>query len=352
MLTGAEAERALVDALEEVGLQAWLVESSRDRGDVEVRTRDGRMFLVEAKYRSLASSDALPRQLDQYERHLARIRTQADEPVVGVLIADRITEDARAMLEHAGWSWLDLRGRLHLEAAGIFVHADVPSVSTHAPESHDPFAGRAGLEVAVELLLHPLEAVGVRSLAQRIRRAPSTVSEVLARLRRAGLVDGKQVPTSPDLFWSLASAWHPVSADVASLPSPADGSLRDALRIDNRNVAGTGWALTDTNAAVLYGAPVGARADHPPDFYVPDTSTLRRASQLLGPATDATARAATLKAAPVAAACSERVPADRSGQEWPMTRPLFVALDLAKDPGRGREILDQWTPQEPWKRVW
>jgi len=30
-----------------------------------------------------------------------------------------------------------------------------------------------------------------------------------------------------------------------------------------------GWALTGTLAAVAYGAPVAARSDYPPEFYVP-----------------------------------------------------------------------------------
>jgi hypothetical protein len=38
--------------------------------------------------------------------------------------------------------------------------------------------------------------------------------------------------------------------------------------------------------------------------------------------------------------------------EWPLAHPVFVALDLAQDTGRGREILDAWTPPERWARVW
>lgn len=352
VLRAADAEHALVDALEAVGLTASLIDSVGDTADIEVRTPDGRTLLIEAKYRSLASSDALPRQLGQFAHQLARIQTGAGKHVIGVLIADRITEDARAMLQSAGWGWLDLRGRLHLAAPGIYVHADIPPANTHTMASDDPFAGRAGLEVAVELLLNPAQSVGVRSLAHEIGRAPSTVSEVLARLRRANLIDAEHIPSIPDLFWGLASAWRPVTADVASLPSPGDRAVFDALRINDDINAGTGWALTDTTAAAFYGAPVGLRADHPPDFYVPDMRTLRRATQVLGAAADPGARAATLKAAPVAATCAARVRIGESEGSWPIVRPLFVALDLAKDPSRGREILAQWTPPEPWARVW
>lgn len=352
VLSAADAEHVLVDALEAAGLTASLIDSAGDAADIEVRTPDGRTLLIEAKYRTLASADALPRQLGQYAHQIARIHTAAGKHVVGVLVADRITEDARAMLQSAGWGWLDLRGRLHLAAPGIYVHADIPPVDKDRTAPDDPFAGRAGLEVAVELLLNPGQPLGVRSLAQRIGRAPSTVSEVLGRLRRANLIDTEHIPTIPDLFWGLASAWRPVSADVASLPSPGDRAVRDALRINDDINAGAGWALTDTTAAAYYRAPVGLRTDHPPDFYVPDMRTLRRATQVLGAAADPGMRAATLKAAPVAATCAERVRGGESEESWPTARPLFVALDLAKDPSRGREILARWTPPEAWARVW
>ncbi|MCX2934704.1 transcriptional regulator [Mycobacterium sp. CVI_P3] len=351
-MSAADAEHALVEALEAVGLTASLTGSAGDAADIEVRTPDGRTLFIEAKYRTLASADVLPRQLGQYAHQLARTQTGAGKHVVGVFVADRITEDARAMLESAGWGWLDLRGRLHLAAPGIYVHADIAPVNKDGTAPDDPFAGRAGLEAAVELLLNPGQSVGVRSLAHRIGRAPSTVSEVLARLRRANLIDTEHIPMIPDLFWGLTSAWRPASVDVASLPSPADRAVRDALRINDDINAGTGWALTDTTAAAYYRAPVGLRADHPPDFYVPDMRTLRRAAQVLGAATDPGTRAATLKAAPVVATCAARVRIGESEESWPMARPLFVALDLAKDPSRGHEILAQWTPPEPWARVW
>ncbi|WP_146221025.1 transcriptional regulator [Mycolicibacterium moriokaense] len=351
-MLGSEAELALVDALQAVGLEARLAELPDSHADIEVQTPDGRKILIEAKYRTLASPDGLPRQLERYAHDLRRLEIVEGEPVVGVLVADRVTEAARAILQDAGWGWLDLRGQLHVAAPGTYIHADIQPLRGHTA-STDPFGGRAGLEVSVELLLNPTDSVGVRSLASRIGRAPSTVSEVLARLRSASLVDAAQRPMIPDLFWSLASAWRSTSADASSLPSMRDRPLLEALRIRLDDEAAAGWALTDTTAAAIYGAPIGARKDHPPDFYVPDMRTLRRATQVLGPAADPSARAATLHAAPVAAACLDRVRGTSTlDNHWPLARPLFVALDLAQDPGRGREILDQWNPPEPWARVW
>jgi hypothetical protein len=54
----------------------------------------------------------------------------------------------------------------------------------------------------------------------------------------------------------------------------------------------------------------------------------------------------------VPAAVRRRVDLDKSPVEWPLAHPLFVALDLAQDVGRGREVLDRWTPDTRWPRVW
>ena len=204
------------------------------------------------------------------------------------------------------------------------------------------------------MLLDPDRPVGVRAAATSLSRAPSSVSETLNALRRAGLVDRSNRPVTPELFWELAEHWKPTSRDVARLPGPGQGRDKAALRLGFDDVeATTGWALTDTVAAAVYGAPVAMRSDHPRDVYVPDQATLRRALQLLGPAVNPQARAGTLRLAPVAAVCSRRVDATTwADEEWPLAHPLFVALDLAEDRGRGREILDGWGPREPWRRVW
>jgi hypothetical protein len=58
-----------------------------------------------------------------------------------------------------------------------------------------------------------------------------------------------------------------------------------------------------------------------------------------------------LRVAPVPLATRSRI--DLSGPpKWPLAHPLFVALDLAQDIGRGREILEAWNPDERWTRVW
>jgi hypothetical protein len=353
MSTGPDAELALLSALQSVGLDVRLPKTSDTSADLEITSPDGRQILIEVKYRALASPDGLPRQLERYDQELRRIESLTGRTVIGVLVADRVTEAARAILQSSGWGWFDLRGQLHVVAPGAFIHADTRPARDKPTGPREPFSGQAGLEVAVELLLDPATPIGVRPLAQRINRSPSTVSEVLARLRDANLLDSTQLPVVPDLFWSLASAWRSESVHINSLPSETDKPLLSALHVGLGDPVATGWALTDTRAAAIYGAPIGVRKDHPADFYVPDTRTLRRSAQMLGVASDNTSRTASLRKAPVSAVCSHRVTdvASRDGY-WPLARPLFVALDLAQDAGRGREILEQWDPPQPWARVW
>ena len=114
----------------------------------------------------------------------------------------------------------------------------------------------------------------------------------------------------------------------------------------------TGWALTDSAAAVAYGAPLAVRSAEALDFFVPDKAIARRAATLLRTSESPSQAGATVRVAPVPAVVRQRVDLRGSGADWPLAHPLFVALDLAQDQGRGREILDAWTPDEPWARVW
>jgi hypothetical protein len=284
---------------------------------------------------------------------LPRHRSDADTEVAPLVVADRITHEGRGALNQAEWNWLDLRGHLRLVGSGVFVDADVPALSAPGPERR-ALSGRVGIELAVLLLLDPTRRVGVREAATAVGRAPSSLSSAFAALRVAGLVDPAHTPALPELFWELAERWKPVGTDVSRLPAPSGDRDDSVLHLGLDDVESTvGWALTDTVAAVRYGAPVSARADHPPDFYVPDQSVLRRATRLLGTAAESSTRAGRIRVAPTSLVCARRVDGTPWGNApWPLAHPLFVALDLAQDPGRGREILDLWTPNAPWHRVW
>ena len=342
------AAEAIVDAVGSLGLAARIESAATaDLGyDVLVVVPGGASIVLQVTSASLVTSDSVAGQLRRWSR-------DSVGDVVRTVVADRITAGGRDDLNRAGWSWLDLRGHLRLTAPGVFVDADVPALTSPGPD-RQPLNGRVAIEVAALLLLVPTERIGVRAAAATLSRAPSSISEAFSVLQAANLVDRDRRPELPDLFWALAERWNQVDHDLAAAPGPGRGRDNAALRLGLDDVGSTtGWALTDAVAASAYGAPVSMRAGHPPDFYVPDQSTLRRALSLLGTATSAASRACRVRVAPVALVCSRRVDATSWGREdWPLAAPLFVALDLAQDPGRGREILDAWTPGKRWNRVW
>jgi DNA-binding transcriptional ArsR family regulator len=339
-------EDILRDAVGALGLAVEQLPPSSSRDFVLVNPAGGQV-VIELRRMSLVSVDGLARRIEEWNRR------RQDPDAIGVVIADRVTQDARAVLRSAGWGWLDLRGHLHIAGRGLFIDADVPA-TRETPGTPAPLTGHVGVEVAALMLLSPDEPAAVRHIAAAIGRAPSSVSAALAGLRGAGLVDTQRKPVLPGLFWELASHWRSPRQDLLAVPSPGDGPVNDALRLGLDDIENTtGWALGDTVAAAAYGAPVGVRSDHPPDFSVPDDATLRRAVRLLGPALDHEGRAATVRVAPAPIVCSRRV--DAAGwttERRPLAQPLFVALDLAQDPGRGAEILAGWTPPRQWRRVW
>lgn len=347
--TGVEGVHELREAATAVGLIVDESPTDDAGADLILINPAGGRVLAQVKRMSLASIDGLERRIRQWD-----IRPDG-KTGIQVIVADRVTEQARQLLRTAGWSWLDLRGHLHLAGKGLFVDTDVPRLRER-PSPSTPIAGQVGVEVAAMLLLDPSRPASVRDVARTLKRAPSSVSQAITRMRDAGLVDEHRKPTIPNLFWELAERWHPVQTDVQLAPSPGvtavGGSVNEALRLGLEDIeTTTGWALTDTVAAAAYGAPIGARADHPPDFYVPDQAVLRRATHLLGAAHSHDSRGATIRIAPVSMVCAHRI--DWRDETWPLARPLFIALDLARDPGRGREVLDGWTPPpEAGHRVW
>lgn len=338
-----EAIGALLEAVEPLGLTRGPLLESDSGADLILADSAGHRLVLEVKSLStVAGADAGRAEFESSRR--------SDEERLTVVVADRVTQAARQVFRDAGVGWLDLRGHLRLSGPGLLIDTDVPALRSR-PERLEVFGGSAGLEVACWLLLHPFDEPGVRLIARDLGRSASTVSEVLKALRGQRLITAGNRPLLPDLFWETANAWRPRAVALASLPQEGHGATSSLLDLGFDQVqARKGWALSDTMAAVAYGAPIGARAHYPPDFYVPTQIAVRRATELLGAASSWDARAMVVRVAPVPAVCNQRVclPA----QDWPIAAPLFVALDLARDPARGREVLENWTPPGPWHRVW
>lgn len=254
-----------------------------------------------------------------------------------VLVADRITSEAREKLNAAGWGWLDRRGHLRLRAHGILIDTAVePSAGGDAPPT-EPIRGRAGLAVAYRLLTNPTEPIS--PTRSSVTFAPSTISEAVSRLRDTSLLEEDGTPLLPELFWVVADNWRTDRVWLASEPSADEASGHD--------LGSSGWCVSGTVAAAEWGAPVVSLVGAPPDLYVPGPAALNIAARRYGTARDPQTASASIAVAPVSDVTAHREP-PRS-QPWPLAHPVAVALDLAQDRARGREILEDWSPPE---RVW
>jgi DNA-binding transcriptional ArsR family regulator len=333
-------EALLMDALAQLGVQARQADGMAGQGiDLVIDPGEAR---VQVKRRALVTDEVA-------RRLLAERPGQPD--LMLLVVADRLTETARRLLIEHGAGYYDLRGHLALRSAGVVIDADVEPVSGRSERTH-ALSGNAGLEVATALLMEPAAGAAVRELARRLGRSASTVSEVLAALRRDGLVDERHRVAGTQLFWQVADRWPDNPVHLARLPGD-DATISEPLRLGLDDAENTvGWALTDSAAAAAYGAPLAVRTGHLLDYYVPDQAIARRATMLLGAAPSRSQARCAVRVAPVRAGCSRRVDLAGNPFGWPLAHPVFVALDLARDAGRGREILDAWTPPERWARVW
>ncbi len=262
-----------------------------------------------------------------------------------IVVADRIARSAKDAFGKAGINYLDRRGELRIVAPPILINTTVPASAT-GQVAGAPLASQVAKEVAITVLLTPDQPHRVRDTAAFINRAPSAVSRALAGLRRIGLVTSTGEPIVPDLFDELATVWRRESVALAGLPQPRRRTSNDELALGLVDIESTpGWALTDTLAAASWGMPVVARGDYPPDFYVPTTTAFNRALAQFGPAADTSTRACTIALAPARLVCLRRVDhSQSSGEVWPVANHVVVALDLASEQARGREILEQWQP--------
>jgi len=293
------------------------------------------------------------------------------EPLEGagpLMVAEWFPLPGLHPLNRAGWSWYDRRrGRLRLDMPGADINANysVPPIERAAAESstrRDALASAVGQELAVHLLtLEPgrTRAGSFREIAATLGRSASSVHAAMAALKEDGLVTDDAEPLRADLFEALARVWRPRVVGLAGLPRPGTAPvLEHAPELNLFDSARPGWALTDTRAAAAWGAPIVASGAYPPDFYVPSRRALRWAVQQYRTASSHDERAATVAVAPIPMVCSRRydpaaLPEPRD-EEFLLAHPLFVALDLAGDPARGREILASWDPEGPegFRRAW
>ena len=249
-----------------------------------------------------------------------------------IIVADRISAEARRVLGEGRVAWLDRRGHVQLRGSNVHIDADVPPLVQPEPSRVSDLFVPTGLDIAIALLLHPEQTHRTTEVATLIGRSPGRVSEILAALRDRGLVDRQGRPSIPDLFDETADAWAPSWRPLRALPHP-DADL---------------YRLSGTLGAVWHQAPVVATADWPAELYVEKQGELRAVLLSHGATSE-------MPPAGRVAVCPSRygwaVPAELSHHGFAVANHIVVALDLAQDRGRGREILEGWDP-EGHIRVW
>lgn len=318
----AQAVDAAVTALRAADIE---VIETTPRGRLEVRV-DERALSITVVAVSYCTEERA-REL------IRRPRVRAD--AVHLVVAERVTADAKTELGDAGWSWLDRRGHLHLCGPGVRVDLQVDGLDAPMTRrANTPIAGRSGLTVAYWLCAHRGQSLSPTRSAPHLRLAPSTISTSVRRLADAGLVEDDGSGVFPELFWELADAWAVDRTWLIAAPDPAHHTSPDphAPR----------WRRTGTAAAAAYGAPVVSTGGGPTELYVAgpvEVSVAVRRHGRAEPGTGAAAIAVAPVSDVVAGPGDDEIPAIDG---WPAAPVLAVALDLAQDRARGREILSDW----------
>ncbi|WP_419932216.1 hypothetical protein [Candidatus Poriferisodalis sp.] len=336
--TGLEVERearwALLEALGRVGAAGEIVDGDGGEWDFVVDVQGSR-FAVIAK--TVVTAGSVHDMIGRYEG--------SGMPVV--VVADRIAQGAKDRLREAGLSFFDLRGELRLTALPLFIDTVLSTGRGHDRPSSAPLSSQVAKEAAIACLATPDRGHGVREVARWIDRSASSVSDAMRGLRDAGLVTASGKPLCPELFFELLGVWHSSPVRLAAVPDTTSQRVVERLGLGLEDVEGSvGWALTGTVGAALWGIPIVARGDYPPDFVVPDAVALRAARLMLRPAEDPETRGCTVAVAPVRLACLRRV--DRGGLGgvgWPVVNHILAALDIGQDAARGLEAINRWRPE-------
>ncbi len=253
--------------------------------------------------------------------------------VATIIVADRISRAAREELSRVGLAWFDRRGHIWVRAPGLFVNAEVPRGSVVPLRRVVSVFSGTGLDVALALLANPGDPQGVQVVAREIDRSPGRVSEILAELRSQGLVGSDNRPFVPELFWAVAEEWKPRWHAMPEAP-PTDPPER--------------FRLSGTLGAVSLGVPIAAGPGGGwPRLYVADDTDLATVIGAYGAPSGWTG-------SEIAVSPSRygfTLPSATSRDGFLVANDLIVALDLAQDRARGREVLEAWRPKEA-VRVW
>ena len=320
-------------ALREIGIDTTTSDTS-----ISIAV-DGRSRPLEVRTVAIASGPSV-----------AAIIDRASARGLHILVSDRISADARAILDDANWSWLDRRGEISLRIGTRFFvrRAVTPKVRT-VPQSNGPVRSRAGVAYLAAALELPNTTPVLRAVARRAGLSHVAISAAKTKLRDANLIDERGRAIEHITFEALSESW---TSNVIALAATPNATNNVALDVNPNDPARPGWALTDTLAAIAWGATLPVTAEYPPDFIVPTQRVVDRAIHVLGRATSFEIRAATISLAPTPFATDNRYRV--VGIDRLVTHPLYVALAIARDRSRGPEILAAWNPTRPegFQRTW
>jgi hypothetical protein len=347
-----------VEELVNVASEVRGLDIERDHGDWLNVTVGAESWLAQVLVRDAVSQSVA--------RHLMTAEAGSSK----IVVANQLSADAKDELDRAnrtshsyGWSWFDRRGELQLNHPtatavyrfdqGALEHrSQLPGGwRLSAPASDGPIRGRAGISYAAAVLLDPTRKPSIREVAHAVGMSHGAVGDAAKLLRGSGLIRPSREPEVPALFSALAAVWGPTRiTPVAAVPTH-DQAKRWQAHADD--LAQPGWALGGDEAAGAWGAPVFASGGRP-WIWVPTEADARRAERALTAAAWDD-HAAVVAVPPTLLVCRHRLmpPAMIEPSFLPTTHPLFLALELSQDPARGREILDEWTPDDPEiHRVW
>jgi hypothetical protein len=248
-----------------------------------------------------------------------------------MVVADRISADAREVLTAASVGWYDRRGHVRLVLPGIAVDADVVPQLLPPVRVIDPFSP-AGRDVAIALLFEPESPLTTVAVAARTGRSQGRVSEIMGALREQSLLTEDGRPLVPELFWDLTAAWKPRWVPVGS----------------SVGIPPLGCKIGGFVGAHALGMAVALSPNYPADLYVADEASLRSVLRAFGGVETGGVPQARVAVCPSAYAWRLEGPSSPN-----FVHPLVVALDVAQDMGRGREALETWHPDpELVRRVW
>jgi hypothetical protein len=223
---------------------------------------NGKPWLLLLEHSRTGYPRDLEASLRKLRQQLALMRERADSPPVdGVILADALSEDSRAMLQQQGVGYFDAGGSLFLERGDLSILIDRPPPRLAKARLRSVFAP-AREQVVHALLKHGGEWMTNDQLVSESESSMGTVSETLKELRQMDWLDidldGRKVLRrlkEPGKLLDAWAAYRKTRRDRATRyyrwsNRPEDQLQHIAATLANADFS---WALTGDAGANLLG---------------------------------------------------------------------------------------------------